>query len=215
MGVVLVLGAVLLGAVVTSRAGDTRPVVAAVRDLAAGTTLRAQDLRVVQVRLPGSRYTTAVSDAVGKTLTRPISSGELLPTSSVGRTPARTTLTVPLAAGAAPELRTGQRIELWLSTPSCAFVVLLPEVTVQSVRTADDGFGSGADAGQSVVISVEPAQVQRVVAAQAITDAKVRAGVLSGSSTDAARSAPATTAPTGSGLPADLAGCAADTSGGR
>ncbi|SHF83804.1 SAF domain-containing protein [Jatrophihabitans endophyticus] len=215
LGVVLVLASVALGATVVSRAGDTTPSVTARHDLAAGTTLRAQDLEVSQVRLPddgSARYLDDVDDAVGRTLARPVSRGELLPAAAVTATPARTTLTVTLAAGAAPDLRAGQRIELWLSTPACAFVVLLPDVTVQSVRAGEAGSLADAGTGQDVVIAVAPALAPRVVAAQSIEDAHLRAGVLVGGRPAATR-APVPSGSGGATMPADLAACTSSTAG--
>jgi hypothetical protein len=109
--------------------------------------------------------------------------------------PGRTTVSVPFAADAAPTLTRGQRIVVWLSTPSCPSIVLLPDVTVQDARAADVGIATGGT-GQDVVLSVAPELAQRIVAALAIDDATIRAGVLSG--------APSATAP----LPA-LDGCGA------
>lgn len=227
VGAALVLGSVLLGATVVSRANDTRPAVTATHDVAAGTILRAGDLRIRQVRLPAEAtdrgvYLGDVDDAVGKTLARPVAMGELVPAGAVRVVSARTTLTVPFAAGAAPDLRTGQRIQVWVSTTRCAYVVLLPDVTVQTVRRDDRGAFSNGAAGQNVVISIEPTLVPRVAAALAIEDAQIRAGVLVGPASGPSPSTtprppgstPASAAPTSPaagapGLPADLAACVA------
>lgn len=182
LGVAMVLAAVLLGAVVVSRASDTRGVVAATRDLAAGTVLTRDDLTVVQVQLndrAARLYATRVDDVVGGQLQRGVQGGELITRTATHRPRATTTLTVPLPSGAAPALRAGERIELWVSTPYCTSVVLLPDVTVQSARALDTDF-SGAD-GQNVVISVAPAMAERVVAALDLDQAHIRAGVLNGS----------------------------------
>ena len=135
LGVVLVLAAVLLGALVVGRARHTDREVAVTRDLAAGTTLRADDLRLVDAQLPDrADYLGSAEDAVGKVLTRPLSAGELLPAAALGAQPAATTVTVPFATDAAPQLHRGQRIVVWLSTASCPNVVLLPDVVVQDVH---------------------------------------------------------------------------------
>jgi hypothetical protein len=195
LGLAMVLAAVLVGAVVVSRAGHTRGVVAANRDLAAGTVLTADDLSVVQVHVSDRTarlYATRVADVVGAELQRSVQGGELITRAATHRPRSTTTLTVPLPSGAAPALRAGERIELWVSTPYCPSVVLLPDVTVQSARSLDTGFGGGG--GQNVVISVAPEQAERVVAALDLDQAHVRAGVLSGPRRG------------GSGL-SDLAGC--------
>ncbi len=206
LGVLLVLVSVLIGAKVVAGADRTHQAVAVTRDLAAGTVVTADDVRLARVRLPNHGdgvYLSSMDDAVGKRLTRAVSRGELLPAASVAGLTERTTVVVPLGSGTAPQLRAGQRIVVWVSTSRCASVVLLPDVVVQSVH-ADSGGSFGAASGaQNVVVSVEPAAAVRVVQAQAIEGAKLRAGVLVGRS-DAASDAPSAAAP-------DLAGCASPT----
>jgi hypothetical protein len=183
LGVVLVLASVLIGARVVSSARQTYARVAAEHDLAAGTVLAAADLRLAQVQLPGHGhrvYVERVRDAVGKRLSRPVAAGELLPAAAVANAPAATTVTVPLANGSAPQLRKGQRIELWVSTPKCASLVLLPDVTVQAVHSDSGGSFAGGNDGQDVVISVPPDSAERVVAALAMQDVQLRAGILGG-----------------------------------
>lgn len=218
LGVVLVLGAVLLGATVISRARSTHRVVTARHDLAAGTVLHADDVQLADVQLPGNGTGVYLDDlhaALGRRLDRPVSRGELVPSAAVRRVRASTTLTVPFAAGAAPHLRAGQRIEVWVSAAGCAGVVLLPDVTVQEVHQDTSGsFDTGSD-GQDAVIAVDPASADRVIAALALDQAKIRAGVLVGAPAPTSAvpaspaSAPVTASPSGpGGLPADLAACA-------
>lgn len=198
LGVVLVLAAVLLGAVVVSRARHTGHEVAVTRDLAAGTTLRADDLRLVDAQLPdGGAYLPSTDRAVGKVLTRPLTSGELLPAAALGTQPRATTVTIPFGADAAPQLHRGQRVVVWLSTPSCPNLVLLPDVVVQDVHAADASTFAGPGAGQDAVLTIAPPLAERVVAALAIEKAAIRAGVLSGAPQDPAASLP------------DLGGCTA------
>jgi hypothetical protein len=209
VGVVLVLAAVLVGATVVSRARHTHSIVAARHDLAAGTVLRAADLERVDVQLPDDGkgvYLARVDDAVGRTLDRAVTSGELVPAAAVASARPGTTVTVPFAAGAAPDLRTGQRIKVWVSSSSCASVVLLPDVTVQSVRKGNGSLSSTSD-GQDVVIAVQPDQADRVIAALAIDGAQIRAGVLVGEGPSAASSS-AAPSPVAGQLPSDLAACA-------
>lgn len=187
LGVLLVVGSVLLGAVVVARAHTTRPLVAAVHDLAAGTVLNADDLTVVRVQMGDAsahRYAADERSLIGRRLQRPVGGGELLPTAATGTTPTLTTLSVTFATGDAPALRAGERVELWVTSPRCSSVVLLPDVTVQSVRALDAGFGSASD-GQSIVISVPRSAAGRIVAAQAIDDGHIRAGILTGTAPSA------------------------------
>lgn len=200
LGVVLVLVAVLLGAVVVSRARHTDREVAVTRDLAAGTTLRADDMHLIDAQLPdGAVYLGSTDDAVGKVLTRALSAGELLPAAALGAQPAATTVTVPFGADAAPQLHRGQRIVVWLSTAGCPNVVLLPDVVVQDVHAADAATFAGTGTGQDAVLTIAPALAERVVAALAIDKATIRAGVLTGTPTDPPAALP------------DLAGCGAST----
>lgn len=195
LGVLLVLASVLVGAYLVSAAAHTDRVLAVTRDLAVGTILHPADLTPVSVRLDGDeldRYLDADAEVTGRQLTRAVAKGELLPATALRATPPLTTVTVPLAAGQAPGLTPGQRIELWLSTKLCPSVVLLADATVQAVHAADASALS-VDAGQDVTLSLPPDQANRVVAALAIEDATVRGGVLSGP-------APTHTLP-------DLAGC--------
>jgi hypothetical protein len=185
LGVVLVLAAVLVGATVLARARHTDKELAVTRDLAAGSTVRATDLRLVDTQLPDDvrrdgGYVGDAAAVVGKVLAVPLHKGELVPASALAVAASATTVSVPFAADAAPALTRGQRIVVWLSTPTCPSVVLLPDVPVQDVRAADSGnFGSGGT-GQDVVLSVAPELAQRVVEALAIDNATIRAGVLSG-----------------------------------
>ncbi len=179
-GVALVLAAVLVGARVVSSAQHTRRMLALAHGLAAGTTLRADDLTRVDVRVPsgGRLYADDPGKVIGQRLNRPLGKGELIPVSALGVPEAGTTISVPLAARDAPGLRRGERIEIWVSTPTCRSVVLLSDVTVQDVHVESDAIGAGS--GQDVVLSVSPALAARVVAALADKDAVVRAGVLTG-----------------------------------
>jgi hypothetical protein len=165
--------------------------------------LTSDDLTLARVWLPhhgAGVYLPDVGAAVGKRLSRPVSAGELLPTAALGNVLARTTVTVPLEAGAAPDLHKGERIELWVSTGSCASAVLLRDVTIQAVRTDGAGAFGSAGEGQDVVISVSPPLADRVIQALALDEAKLRAGVLVGPSPERGTGADP-------GLP-DLAACA-------
>jgi hypothetical protein len=180
-GIALVLISVLLGTLVLSRARHTVAVVGVARDLAAGTQLHSGDLQLVQVQLPESNrvvYLSAISAAVGRTLSRSLSAGELLPAAAVRTADAGTTVSVPLAPGTAPDLRSGQRARFWVSTKTCQAVVLLGDATVQSVRASSGAFSSAG--GQDVTLQLPQDLAERVMLALALPDAQLRVGVLSG-----------------------------------
>ena len=190
-GIVLVLVAMIAGAVVIGRAQHSSRVWATTRVLTAGIVLRADDLQAVTARLPGDRakYLEAgdKSKLVGLTLNRPLSAHELLPASALSRTAPGTTVSVPLPSGDGPPVSRGQRVRLWVTTPNCTAAVVLPDVAVQDVADAGGGtFGTGG--GQTVVLRVPADDASRVVQALGIDSAVVRAAVLTGPAPDQAAS---------------------------
>ena len=188
-GVLLVLVAVLVGAKVVSGAKHTTRMPALAHDLAAGATVQPGDLTHVDVRLPATGvYLAGDTDVIGKQLNRPLGKGELIPATALGAPAQATTISVPLQARYAPRLQRGERVEVWLSTPTCASVVLLSDVTVQAVHAGSDAIGAGT--GQDVALSVSPQLADRVVAALADKDAVIRAGVLTGAVPAAATELP-------------------------
>jgi hypothetical protein len=190
-GVVLVLGSVVLGAKIVSGANHTYRVLATTRDLAPGTLLSRDDVKAVRVQLPDRGrgiYLADDADVLGKQLNRSLASGELLPAAALGTAAALTTVTVPFTADNAPALSPGLRVEIWLSTKTCASVVLLADVTVQDVHAAAGGSFSSSG-GQNVVVSIAPDLAGRVVGALARDGATIRAGILTGPARVAANNA--------------------------
>jgi SAF domain-containing protein len=204
LGVVLVLGSVLIGAKIVSSANHTYRMLAATRDLAAGTLLSTDDVTAIRVQVPDHGdgiYLPSDADVTGKQLNRPLADGELLPAAALSRPAALTTLTVPFTADAAPTLSPGQRVEIWLATKACASsVVLLADVAVQDVH-ASAGTSFSSAGGQNVVISVPPELAGRVVGALALDGATIRAGILTGPAQPGAndRLPPLNACPAGSG----------------
>lgn len=191
IGVVLVLGSVVLGAKIVSGANHTYRMLATTRDLAAGTLLSRDDVKAVRVQLPDRGhgiYLSDDADVLGKQLNRSLASGELLPAASLGTPAALTTVTVPFTADNAPTLSPGQRVEIWLSTKTCASIVLLADVTVQDVHAAT-GSSFSSSGGQNVVVSIAPDLAGRVVGALARDGATIRAGILTGPAQAAANNA--------------------------
>lgn len=202
LGIALVLGCVLAGALVFSRVTRTQQVWAISHDVAAGAVLQPADLRPVPVRLPDSAdsYVLASDSLVGKTVYRPLTAGELVPRAAVTTTAAATSLTIPLDAKSAPSLARGERIKVWVSSKKCAELPLLNDVTVQDV-TATGGSAFVSGQGQAVVVRVPGELADRVVTALALDGAVLRAGVLDGpvdpSQAGPAASLPSLTACTG------------------
>jgi hypothetical protein len=183
-GIVLVLVATVVGALVVGRAERTSRVWATTRALAPGIVLRADDLQAVTARLPGevSKYLRAGDRGrlVGLTVNKALTAHELVPASALSGTPAGTTVSVPLPSGDAPPITRGQRVRLWVSTHRCKAVVVLTDTAVQDVTNGSGGtFGTGG--GQTIVVRVPADEASRVVLALGIDSAVMRAAVLSGS----------------------------------
>jgi Flp pilus assembly protein CpaB len=140
--------------------------------LSAGSTLTADDLDVVTVRLDetASRYVGADSDPVGQTLGRDLSAGELLPLAALSdAVDAGMLLTVPVDAAHAPVgLRRGDRVDVYVTPRSeagraGATELVLPSAVVDTVDSNDQRFGGSGEA-IGVVLSVPQPVVERLVA---------------------------------------------------
>ena len=171
LGLLLVLGSVLLGARVVSAADATVPVWAAAGDLAAGTVLSADDLVTVDVRLDDSSgaYLAASTRPDGRTLSRAVHSGELLPRSALQAGGSLVRVALPVQAGyVPPDLRRGQLVDVY-AVPSAGSAAAAgaagaePGVT-PVVRGATVEAVSGRSQG---VLSTPTTTVQVVVAVAA------------------------------------------------
>lgn len=182
-GVLLVLIALGVGAVVVAHAGSTRRVWAVTHDIAAGTKLTAADVAPARIRLAHAATLYIPSDGgphdavVGRTVNRNLAAGELLPRAVLGDANSMMTMTVPLTSDQAPKISRGQRITLWVSTKTCQARVVVGGALVQEVDGAGGG-SFGTSSAENVVIRVGSADAQRVITALDLDGAVVRAGVL-------------------------------------
>ena len=148
----------LAGARVLAGADDTVPVLTAVRPLAAGQTVQADDLGTVRLRFEdegeADRYLAADPGAVeGSVLVRPVGQGELVPRSAVGSA-GEGLVELPLSVepGQVPaSVRTGSVVDVWVAggaeEPSAAERVL----TSVPVLAASRGAGAVSGTRQVVV----------------------------------------------------------------
>lgn len=120
VGALLVIGSVVAGALVVSRADDTLPAYVANHSLVPGETVDADDIRVVRVRLgdrtPG--YLTATSELpADRVVLRAVLAGELVPVSAVGRRDQVDVqpVAVPLPAEVAEQLAPGTLVDVWVA----------------------------------------------------------------------------------------------------
>lgn len=181
LGVLLVLVSVVVGARVLASADRSELVWSATRDLAAGSSVAADDLVPAQVRLFGSTggYLPASGDPpVGYVLDRPVTAGELLPLAALVRPGDEVDLrlvTVPVLPGHYPPgLQKGQLVDVW-STPDRDAAsasgedargsrLVLRAVPVEQPPDAGGGLG-GAAPERAVVLVVPPADVEALIGA--------------------------------------------------
>lgn len=177
VGVAFVLLSIIGAGRLVSGARRTVAVVAVVHDVAAGTTITPSEVRLLRVHLPASsrnRYAGETNAVVGKQLGRALEADELVPIAALGTPEAGVTVVVPLGPDSAPELSPGQRLSVWLSTPTCAARALLEDVAVQAVHANRAGSFSSTG-GQTVVLRIAPDLAGRVVSALAYPNVQLRA----------------------------------------
>ncbi len=121
VGLALVAVCVLTGAWLMAGADDTEPVWALRRDLSAGSAVTADDLRTVQVRLPGGsreRYYRG-DEAVGTgRLARDLHAGELLARSALTGDDAEDLVEVPVSVAGEDlprSVRPGSTVDVWVT----------------------------------------------------------------------------------------------------
>jgi hypothetical protein len=181
IGMLLVLVSVLLGAKVVATADRSVQVWALARDVSAGTTLAIADLRPARVRLfdTAETYLRVAQSPAGRTVTRALHTGELLPRSAVVATPPGAIVSIPVQPGNAPDLARGQLVDVWSTAKGCAPVQVLSRVPVQEVHNAGGNALAVSAAATQVVVRVALADARRVVAALG-TETTIRLVVLYG-----------------------------------
>lgn len=177
VGVVLVLLAMTLGAVVVSAADDTTPVYAAAGGLVPGQPVRQSDVRRVDVRLgsDGAPYVAADHEIGTDTFAlREVRSGELLPASALG-TRANVSVkpvTVPVDGPSARTLVAGSIVDVWVNERDAGSTTArygtphrrLEAATVARVPEVSTGLGS-VNGTTGVQVMVPDADVQDLLAA--------------------------------------------------
>lgn len=162
LGVLLVLGSVLLGARIISSASATVPVWAAAGDLAAGTVLDTPDLVAVQVRLDDAArsYLSAATRPGGRTLSRAVHRGELLPRSALDAPPALVQLALPVQAGYVPPgLGRGRVVDVYAVSGSAgASAAAAPPATGTAGDAGTGGATTNPASGVTLVVGGAPVQ---------------------------------------------------------
>jgi hypothetical protein len=172
LGVLLVLVSVLLGARVVGAADTTVPVWAATGDLAAGTVLAGGDLVAVDVRLEdvAGRYLSTSTRPEGRTLSRAVGDGELLPVSVLEDVPELVRLALPVQSGfVPPDLARGQVVDVYAAAGATgaadgAVTPVVVGAPVQAVTGRTDGVLSSSATTVQVVVSVAADDAAAVLA---------------------------------------------------
>jgi hypothetical protein len=177
LGVLLVLGSVLLGARVVSAADATVPVWAVAGDLAAGTELTADDLVPVDVRLDetGGAYLSTSTRPEGRTLSRAVRAGELLPRSALEPAGELVQIALPVQAGyVPPALERGQLVDVYaLADPAAgataeadgSVALVVQNAPVQALSGRSGGVLSTPTTTVQVVVAVDAGEADDVLAA--------------------------------------------------
>jgi hypothetical protein len=178
LGVLLVLASVLLGARIVSAADATVPVWAVTGDLAAGTELSPDDLVAVDVRLDdtAAAYLSTTTRPEGRTLSRAVREGELLPRSALEETDELVQLALPVQSGYVPPgLERGQLVDVYaVADPAAGATAVADGSVTLVVRKAPVQAISGRSEG---VLSTPTTAVQVVVAVSADDVADVLAAI--------------------------------------
>jgi hypothetical protein len=180
-GLVLVLGSIAVGTRVVAAADDTQTVWAVTADLAAGSRLRDDHLRRVDVHLtgdtPGHYLDARAAHPVGYLLTRPVNAGELLPAAAVAAPDAvtgkRRFVTLPVERYHLPDdLRAGELVDVYVTVKSAAggaeprSLLVGAALTVAAVnRGSRGGFGAAGTGDVGVELSVPERDARGIVAA--------------------------------------------------
>jgi Chaperone for flagella basal body P-ring formation len=177
LGLLLVLGSVLLGARVVTAADATVPVWSVAGDLAAGTVLTADDVAAVDVRLDdvAGSYLATSTRPEGRTLSRAVRAGELLPRSALAEPDRLVQLALPVQSGYVPPgLERGQLVDVYaIADPAAGatsiagggVALVVASAPVQAVSGRSDGVLSTPTATVQVVVSVAEDAASRVLGA--------------------------------------------------
>lgn len=170
IGVLLVLVSVVVGARVLAGADRSTEVWTTTRALASGTQLGEDDLERARVRLFGGTAGYLGGDKpVGYVLRRSLGAGELVPESALA-TPGRDvdyrSVTVPVPAGhLAPDLASGQQVDVWVTPDDDAPGDRAPRLVLQAVTVLQRAGEGSAEGDEAVVLQVPLRSVVAVLAA--------------------------------------------------
>jgi len=139
-------------------------------DLAAGTTLRSQDLLPVSVGVDDqSSYVDSSTSLIGKVLRRPIGAGELIGASAVADAVPTKRRLVTIAVDplhAPPGLARGERVDVYVTPNDASGGPSQPMLMLTGALVSDPGATDATGSGQvGVVVDVSTADAAKAVEA--------------------------------------------------
>ncbi|MDE3075051.1 MAG: Flp pilus assembly protein CpaB [Chloroflexota bacterium] len=152
VGLAVMLGAVAASMMFWSASSDTRKVLVATHDLAAGAVLQPSDLAVSDVRVDDQLYNAALaadslSSTLGKQLSAPVQAHQMLSRAQLSGKPPlaanQLALTIPVtpASAVAGRVQPGDDVQIVSTTdktkPTSKTTVVLPRVRVYDVSYDD------------------------------------------------------------------------------
>lgn len=173
LGALLFLLAFAGGQRILSAAHETTMVWTAAHDLAVNTPIRATDLELAEVRLPGSllaRYATRADELEGRFLTRPVRAGELVATQWLAAevTEERgSAVSIPVTPEHAVggSLRPGDRIDV-LATFDASDIRARTRTILAAAEILDvvraGGLVTGEQSAVGVIVAVSPEEASHV-----------------------------------------------------
>jgi len=170
IGLALVLGSMLGGAKVIASSDTRAQLWTAESDLAAGTTLRMDDLRAVSVGVDDpSSYVDSATSLVGKVLRRPVGAGELIGSAAVAEAIATKRRLVTIAVDplhSPPGLARGERVDVYVTPADSAAGPIPPTLMLAGALVADPGATDASGSGQlGVVVDVATTDAAKAVEA--------------------------------------------------
>ena len=166
----LLLAAILVAGALLQQSSNTKVYLVANRDLAAGTQLSAEDVRLAELNLGTEDKTYLASFKLGTVLANSVPAGELIPSRATTASlapetkPVRVTPSQPLST----RIRVGSRIQLWFVPKSISAdtvvnaIQLLGNTEVLAIHKGEQSMGKTID---DIEISVPIANLTAVITA--------------------------------------------------
>jgi hypothetical protein len=150
-------------------AAERSTALVAVHNLAHGSTIRSQDVRLTQVNVPSPELLVSdESEVIGQVIGVDIYAGEVLTIHDVETQAAQQMreVTVPLRAGHVPSLSYGDRVDVWVTPSTTSLAVPGPaHVIATKVLVSVPPSATDSTTDTSITLSVPANRVQSLVQA--------------------------------------------------